>query len=144
MLRYFISLISGGLFGLGLFLSGMTDTNRVRGFLDLFGAWDPTLAFVMGGALIPMAIAWRLTVRRAPLTGGDYPARSDARIDRRLVIGSILFGAGWGLVGLCPGPALASLSFGGWPGLVFFGAMVLGMLGAPRLSRRLDRFPQRA
>ena len=72
-MRLMIALIAGGLFGLGLHLSGMTDTNRVQGFLDLFGNWDPTLAFVMGGAIVPMAVAWRLTTGRKPLAGGMFP-----------------------------------------------------------------------
>ncbi|MEL6243133.1 MAG: DUF6691 family protein [Pseudomonadota bacterium] len=137
-MRLLAAFLAGGLFGAGLMLSGMTDTNKVRGFLDFLGAWDPTLAFVMGGALIPMAIAWRMTPGRAPLFGGSFPAQVTAVLDRRLVIGSMVFGLGWGLVGLCPGPSLASLSYGGWPGLVFFGAMALGMIGAPRVGRVLN------
>lgn len=144
MLRPFLSLLSGSLFGAGLLLSGMTDTTKVQGWLDLFGAWDPTLAFVMGGALIPMAIAWRLTQSRAPLTGGNFPSPAKAEFDRRLIIGSVLFGFGWALAGLCPGPAMASLSFGGWQGLVFAASMALGMLIAPQLRFVLDRAPAKA
>ena len=139
MLRSVLSLLSGSLFGAGLLLSGMTDTTKVQGWLDLFGAWDPTLAFVMGGALIPMAVAWRLTIGRAPPTGGSFPAPTKAEFDRRLVLGSVLFGFGWAMAGLCPGPAMASLSFGGWQGLVFVASMALGMLLAPRLRFVLDR-----
>lgn len=139
MLRSVLSLLSGSLFGAGLLLSGMTDTTKVQGWLDLFGAWDPTLAFVMGGALIPMAVAWRLTIGRAPLTGGSFPAPTKAEFDRRLILGSVLFGFGWAMAGLCPGPAMASLSFGGWQGLVFVASMALGMLLAPRLRFVLDR-----
>jgi uncharacterized membrane protein YedE/YeeE len=127
------------LFGAGLHISGMTDTSRVRGFLDIAGAWDPTLAFVMGGAILPMLFAWRRTRAGAPLTGGAFPARPDQTITRPLVIGSILFGIGWGLVGLCPGPAIASLSYGGWQGLVFLVAMLAGMWTFPPLRRALDR-----
>lgn len=130
---------SRGLFGLGLHLSGMTDTNRVQGFLDIFGAWDPTLAFVMGGAIVPMAVAWRLTVGRKPLVSSMFPPRPSTEITRRLVIGSVLFGIGWGLVGLCPGPAMASLGYGGIPGVVFLVAMMVGMAAAPRVSQILDR-----
>lgn len=138
-MRLVIALIAGGLFGLGLHLSGMTDTARVQGFLDIFGNWDPTLAFVMGGAILPVAVAWRLTKGRKPLAGGMFPPRPTTEITRRLVIGSVLFGIGWGLVGLCPGPAMASLGYGGTSGLVFFVAMLIGMASAPRVSQMLDR-----
>ena len=117
----------GGLFGLGLFISGMTDTRKVIGWLDVFGAWDPTLAFVLGGAIIPMAIAWRLMP--------NPPPRPDPSLDRRLIAGSVLFGMGWGLSGLCPGPAMASLTWGGAGGLVFFVAMCAGMIAQPPLTR---------
>ena len=137
-MRNLIALLAGGLFGAGLHLSGMTDTAKVQGFLDFFGAWDPTLAFVMGGAIVPMFIAWRMTANRQPVVGGTFPAEADPVLDRRLITGAVLFGAGWGLVGLCPGPALASLSYGGIGGAVFLIAMALGMLGAPFAARRLD------
>ncbi|MGI3168459.1 DUF6691 family protein [Pseudooceanicola sp. C21-150M6] len=138
-MRILIALLSGGLFGAGLLISGMTDTTKVQGWLDVFGQWDPTLAFVMGGAIIPMAVAWQLTRGRKPLAGGNFPAPPKPEIDRRLVLGSTLFGAGWGLAGLCPGPSIASLSFGGLPGLIFVLAMGAGMLIAPPLKARLDR-----
>lgn len=137
-MQLLISLLAGGLFGAGLHLSGMTDTDKVQGFLDFFGAWDPTLAFVMGGAILPMALAWRLTRGRAPLTGGTFPARADPRLDRKLVLGAVLFGLGWGLVGLCPGPALASLSYGGGGGWIFLVTMLAGMALAPCARARLD------
>ncbi|WP_299732948.1 DUF6691 family protein [uncultured Tateyamaria sp.] len=143
-MRGLVFLLSGALFGAGLHISGMTDTTRVRGFLDIAGTWDPTLAFVMGGAIVPMFIAWRLTPGRAPLIGGVFPARPDQDITRPLVIGSILFGVGWGLVGLCPGPAIASLSYGGWQGGVFLVAMLAGMWAMPPLRRALDRRGARA
>ncbi|WP_193747600.1 DUF6691 family protein [Leisingera sp. ANG-M7] len=139
MLRILSALCAGGLFGTGLMLSGMTDTAKVQGWLDIFGNWDPTLAFVMGGALIPMAVAWRLTAGRRPAAGGSFPAAPHQELDRRLVLGSVLFGAGWGLAGLCPGPAMASLSYNGWQGLLFFTAMACGMMAAPWFSRHLDR-----
>lgn len=138
MMRAVLSLISGALFGAGLHVSGMTDTARVRGFLDIAGQWDPTLAFVMGGAIMPMLVAWRLTRGRAPLAGGTFPAVPAQTLSRPLVFGSILFGIGWGLVGLCPGPALASISYGGWPGVVFLVAMLAGMWAVPPLRRMLD------
>lgn len=135
-MRSLIALACGGLFGIGLVVSGMTDTTKVQGWLDLFGAWDPTLAFVLGGAIIPMAAAWRIaSKRRAAILGGVLPAQPDADITPRLAIGSGLFGVGWGFSGLCPGPAMASLSFGGWQGLVFFIAMVAAMAAQPRVTR---------
>ncbi|GAA4218425.1 hypothetical protein GGQ68_002465 [Sagittula marina] len=140
MLRHIIALIAGGLFGSGLFLSGMTNTAKVQGWLDVFGDWDPTLAFVMGGAMIPMALAWLVRNRRVTaLTGAPLPPPASSEIDRKLVVGSVLFGMGWGLAGLCPGPTIAALSYGG-PGLyVFLAAMLTGMLVAPSLRARLDR-----
>ncbi|KXF90086.1 DUF6691 family protein [Phaeobacter inhibens] len=138
-MRLLLSFSAGGLFGLGLFLSGMTDTHKVQGWLDIFGAWDPTLAFVMGGAILPMALAWQLTRGRAPLVGGHFPAPPRQELDRRLIIGSVLFGIGWGLAGLCPGPAIASLSYGGTGGIIFIAAMLVGMIAAPPVALRLDR-----
>ena len=109
----------------------MTDTSKVQGFLDLFGGWDPTLMFVMGGAMMPMIAAWIIAGRRAaPVLGSVFPSKPGTEIDVRLALGAILFGAGWGLAGFCPGPALAQLSFGGWPGLMFVAAMLAGMLVA--------------
>lgn len=137
-MRNVIAFAAGGLFGIGLWLSGMTDTRKVQGWLDFFGDWDPTLAFVMGGAILPMAAAWWWTRGRKPALGGAFPAPVEARFDRRLITGSVLFGAGWALAGLCPGPAMASLTWGGWGGLMFFAAMTLGMALAPQLSATLD------
>ncbi|MWB77932.1 hypothetical protein GLS40_07850 [Pseudooceanicola sp. 216_PA32_1] len=137
-MRLLFALLAGGLFGAGLQISGMTDTVKVQGWLDVFGAWDPTLAFVMGGAIIPMAVAWRLTRVTRPLVGGSFPPPPRPEIDRKLVIGSVLFGMGWGLVGLCPGPAVASLGYGGFSGVVFLLAMLGGMLLAPGIRARLD------
>ncbi|WP_420586531.1 DUF6691 family protein [Ruegeria sp.] len=137
-MRALISLVAGSLFGAGLLISGMTDTTKVQGWLDVFGRWDPTLAFVMGGAILPMLIAWRLSRGRHPLTGGQFPEPASGAADRRLVIGSTLFGVGWGLVGLCPGPALASISYGGVGGAAFLIAMLAGMAAAPPLGAQLD------
>ena len=139
-MRHIFAFLAGGLFGAGLFISGMTDTAKVQGWLDVFGDWDPTLAFVMGGALIPMAIAWRLTGRRrTPVLGGTFPPPPPMRLDRRLAAGSIMFGMGWGLAGLCPGPAVASLSYGGVGHWVFFAAMIAGMMVWPVLRGALER-----
>ena len=123
------SFACGLIFGFGLLISGMTQPEKVLGFLDIFGRWDPTLAFVMGSALVVSGIGFALFRKREqPIFGARYlwPTRAD--IDRRLVIGSILFGIGWGLVGLCPGPALVNLA-GLMPSLVVFVlAMVVGMI----------------
>ena len=137
-MRALFALIAGGVFGAGLLISGMTDTRKVQGWLDVFGDWDPTLAFVMGGAIIPMAIAWQVTRGRRPALGGEFPAPPEPRLGHNLVVGSVMFGMGWGLVGLCPGPAIASLSYGGIGGLVFLAAMLAGMLAAPPVRARID------
>ena len=137
-MRSLFALLSGSIFGAGLLISGMTDTTKVQGWLDIFGAWDPTLAFVLGGAILPMAIAWRVAARRqTSALGTRFPAPPNPELDRNLIAGSVLFGAGWALAGLCPGPAIASLSFGGWGGIVFLLAMLAGMLAAPTLRRSL-------
>jgi uncharacterized membrane protein YedE/YeeE len=134
-----VSFIVGAIFGVGLLISGMTDTTKVQGWLDIFGDWDPTLAFVMGGAIVPMAIAWRFTHGRKPVLAAEFPKPPEPRLGRNLVLGSTLFGMGWGLVGLCPGPAIASISFGGFGGLLFVVAMVGGMAVAPPIRTRLDQ-----
>jgi len=137
MKRNLFAALAGGLFGLGLLISGMVDTTKVQGWLDIFGAWDPTLAFVMGGAIIPMAVAWRVAARRrVAVLGNALPEPPSQRLSTRLIVGSLLFGAGWGLAGLCPGPAMASLSFGGLGGLVFMLAMMAGMGIAPVFNAR--------
>lgn len=121
-------LVSGTLFGAGLTISGMTDPARVRGFLDVFGAWDPTLVFVMGGAVLVMAVAWRIRNRMGtPVFAERFslPDRND--LDVRLISGSILFGIGWGIAGLCPGPAVASLALSPLSVLPFVLAMLAGM-----------------
>jgi uncharacterized membrane protein YedE/YeeE len=144
VMRILLALLSGGLFGASLHISGMTDTGKVQGFLDLFGAWDPTLAFVMGGAIVSMAIAWPMVPGRSPLAGGTFAFPHEHRLDNKLILGALLFGIGWGLIGLCPGPAIASLSYGGWTGAVFFIATLVGMLIAPFMVRRVDDMYARA
>ena len=128
---------SGLVFGLGLSLSGMLDPVRVRGFLDVFGAWDPSLAFVLGGAvtvaMIGMAIMRRST---KPAFDRTFHLPGATRINRRLVIGSAIFGIGWGLGGLCPGPAVAALSLGTLQIPVFVAAMVLAMVIHDNMARR--------
>ncbi len=132
-MRIVLALATGALFGLGLVVAGMTDTAKVQGFLDIFGAWDATLAFVMGGAILPMLAAWAISRRlRSAALGTPIPAQGDRLIDARLIGGAALFGVGWGLVGLCPGPAMAVAGYGGVPALVFLAAMAAGMLLARR------------
>ncbi len=127
--------LSGALFGLGLLVSGMTNPARVQGWFDLAGQWDPTLAFVLGGALVPMILAWRIAARRGrALTGAPLPALPRQTIDARLLGGSALFGFGWALSGLCPGPALASASWSGASGATF----VLGLVGGMGLWRAVQ------
>lgn len=129
MYRNLSALAAGILFGLGLVVSQMTNPEKVIGFLDLFGQWDPSLAFVMAGALIVTTIGYRLTTKKPrPLFDNTFQIPSNQQIDKRLALGSVLFGAGWGLVGLCPGPAVAALAIGGLPVIVFFIAMGAGMV----------------
>ena len=137
-MRNIYAFAAGGLFGIGLWVSGMTDTRKVIVWLDIFGNWDPTLAFVLGGAVGVMFIAWRIAaLREAPALGGSFPEPPEPRLGRNLVFGSILFGMGWGLAGLCPGPAMASLTWGGAGGILFLVSMLAGMVAAPPLKRRL-------
>jgi uncharacterized membrane protein YedE/YeeE len=125
---------AGGLFGVGLVVSGMARPAKVIGFLDVGGRWDPSLAFVMAGAIAVHMVLFRLILRRrSPLhdVGFHLPARKD--IDVRLVVGAALFGAGWGLGGYCPGPSLVALGTGMLPALVFVAAMAAGMWLEPVL-----------
>lgn len=118
----------GLLFGLGLILSGMTDPGKVIGFLDLFGSWDPSLALVMGGAIAVGFFAFSLAKKRTVnFLGGLLRLPNSQVIDRRLVIGSLMFGAGWGVAGFCPGPAIVSAGAGQPKAIVFVIAMVAGM-----------------
>lgn len=121
-------LASGMLFGAGLTLGGMTDPARVRGFLDLFGDWDPTLAFVMGGAVIVMAIAWRFQPKLTrPIFADAFSLPSRTDLTPRLIGGSALFGIGWGVAGLCPGPGVAALVIEPLSAAIFVAAMLAGM-----------------
>jgi len=121
--------VSGLAFGLGLIVSGMFDPAKVLGFLDLFGQWDPSLALVMAGAITVGAPAFAFAARRSVSLLGTPMLLPTARgMDRRLVLGSLLFGVGWGLAGFCPGPALVALGAGYAKAVVFTVSMVLGML----------------
>ena len=134
--RIFVPLVSGTLFGAGLTLGGMTNPARVRGFLDILGDWDPTLAFVMGGALIVMVIAWRIQPRMAePLFDKEFFLPGTMKLDMPLLGGAALFGIGWGIAGLCPGPGLAALAIEPLSAVIFIAAMLAGM-GIVRLTGR--------
>lgn len=123
-----MALATGLLFGIGLIVSGMTDPSKVIGFLDLTGRWDPSLAFVMGGAIAVGLMAFAFVTKRdKSLLGDTIRLPTATHIDRRLVFGGLAFGAGWGLAGYCPGPALASLASGGAKPLIFSAAMIVGM-----------------
>lgn len=136
MKQAIVALLAGLLFGAGLAFSGMGDPARVQAFLDLFGNWDPTLAFVMGGAMIPMAIAWIIQKRMPqPLACESFDLPGTTLIDRKLVAGAVLFGAGWGFGGLCPGPAVADLAIAPASAGIFVAAMLAGM-GVHRITNR--------
>lgn len=118
----------GLLFGMGLIVAGMTDPSKVIGFLDLAGAWDPSLAFVMGGAILVGLGAFAVAKKRTTsFLGGAMQLPTNSQIDKRLVVGSLLFGAGWGMAGFCPGPALVSLGTGNTKAFAFVLAMLAGM-----------------
>jgi len=129
------ALLVGILFGLGLAMSGMTDTAKVQGFLDLFGQWIPDLAFVMGGAVLVTVVAFRLVLKReTPLLDTSFQVPTNTAIDPRLLGGAALFGIGWGLYGYCPGPALAALAYLDWQAGLFVLAMAAGMWLQARTS----------
>ena len=128
MTTVFTSLLAGLVFGLGLLVSGMANPAKVQSFLDLAGAWDPSLAFVMAGAIAVAAVAFALAKKRtASFLGAAMKLPSSRDIDRRLVVGSVLFGIGWGVAGFCPGPGLVALGMGEIKALVFVGAMLAGI-----------------
>ena len=142
------ALATGLIFGLGLILSGMTDPSKVIGFLDLTGQWDPSLAFVMGGAILVGLVAFQFAKGREKSLLGDLMRLPTARqVDRRLVLGSLAFGIGWGLAGYCHGPALVAVAQGGTQPLIFVAAMLAGMAfyevqdrwaAAPTQKKQLD------
>ncbi|MFM5565209.1 DUF6691 family protein [Aeromonas veronii] len=145
-MKLLTSLFAGVLFGLGMAISGMMDPARVTGFLDLAGTWDPSLAFVMGGALLVFMLGYFLLVkpRRQSVLGEPIVAVPAPRLERRLIGGAALFGIGWGLVGICPGPALSLISSGQPMIMLFIAAMVAGILLFDRgLARVLTKAPAR-
>jgi uncharacterized membrane protein YedE/YeeE len=132
-----VAVIAGALFALGLVVAGMTDPEKVTGFLDVGGAWDPTLAFVMAGAIALYApIARLVRARHAPLYGDRFHWPTAHAIDPRLVGGAALFGVGWGLSGYCPGPALVGIAAGAPATVVFVASMLAGMLVVRMMRRR--------
>lgn len=128
--------VAGLLFGLGLAISGMTDPARVLGFLDIAGAWDPTLMFVLGGAVVTSFVGYRLVFKQnAPLFGERFQLPTKQDLDIKLLGGAALFGIGWGLSGYCPGPAIASIGGISLPLAAMLVTMVVGWFAAQRLSR---------
>ena len=139
--RILSALLAGLVFGLGLTVSEMVNPAKVLSFLDLFGEWDPSLAFVMGAGLIVTAVGYRIVWKRQkPVFARTFQLPGNQSIDMRLAIGAVLFGIGWGLVGLCPGPAISALSFGGPPVYIFLTAMAAGMV----LFELIDRLGRTA
>jgi len=123
------ALLAGLIFGLGLIVSGMANPEKVIGFLNIFGRWDPSLAFVMGGAIFIGVFSFKYIVKREKtLLGGSLHLSNEKSINKRLIFGSLIFGLGWGLAGFCPGPALVSLGMGSLKGALFVIAMLAGML----------------
>lgn len=134
---FIVTFVVGFLFALGLGVSGMTQPQKVIGFLDLFGSWDPSLAFVMIGAIAVHALSYPLILKKGkPLLDEKFFLPTKKEITPRLAVGAALFGVGWGLGGYCPGPAIVSLAAGGPSVLTFLGFMVLGMLVFKWMDRR--------
>ena len=132
-----IEFMLGLTFGLGLLISGMTDPGKVQGFLDLAGAWDPSLAFVMGGGVMVGLLGFGLAKKKViSFSGAPFHWPETAHIDRPLVLGSLMFGIGWGLAGFCPGPALVAMAAGNDKALVFVLAMLGGMVAFDRFKKR--------
>lgn len=136
-MSFLVNLALGLLFGVGLIVSGMSDPAKVLNFLDLSGTWDPSLAFVIGGAVVVAFVGYRLVLARGrPIIGDNFhlPAKRD--IDSRILVGPAIFGIGWGLGGFCPGPALTALGLGAAGTLAFVPAMMLGMWAARAVGER--------
>lgn len=139
MLKNIIGLLAGLLFGIGLLISGMTDPVKVQGFLDVFGAWDISLALVMGGGLAVAIVGVQLAKRdKLSLVGTKIEMPTKTKITKKLIVGAMLFGIGWGLVGICPGPGIVLLGTGQWQAYVFIPAMIIGMLVYQWLEPKLD------
>ncbi|MEH6404758.1 MAG: DUF6691 family protein [Sneathiella sp.] len=133
----FIATIAGVLFGYGLALSGMLSPSKIVGFLDVTGNWDPSLAFVMGGAVMVTFVSFKILLKRPlPIFGDRFHLPKASDIDRRLLIGAGLFGIGWGIGGFCPGPVISSLAYASPKVVVFVFAMLVGMFLAKRFSSK--------
>jgi len=129
--------VAGLIFGVGLLLAGMANPAKVLAFLDIAGNWDPSLALVMGGAIPVSAIGFYLTrLRSDPLFGDSFQVPTNRKLDKRLVLGALGFGVGWGLAGFCPGPALVALGTGSLKAVVFVAAMLSGMVIFEMLEKR--------
>lgn len=138
MIRSLFILSIGTLFGAGLAIAGMLNPAKVAGFLDLFGLWDPSLAFVMGGGVIVNFIGHRIVTKRpAPLFGETFRLPTSTDIDRKLVTGAVLFGIGWGLAGLCPGPVISSALLNPASGILFAGLMIFGLYAGQRIAQKM-------
>ncbi|MCC4797718.1 transporter [Enterovibrio norvegicus] len=138
ILFYFGALFSGGLFGAGMMISGMVNPANVIGFLDVYGNWNPSLAFVMGGALMVFMPGYLLLIkpRSTPIAETHFSISKRNDIDKRLLLGSAIFGVGWGLAGICPGPAITVLGSGSLNIILFISSMAMGMLVVDKASRR--------
>ncbi|MEH6517778.1 MAG: DUF6691 family protein [Halioglobus sp.] len=135
-----VALLCGIVFGVGLAVSGMTDTAKVIGFLDVFGAWVPDLAFVMGGAVCVTLVAFRFVLKReAPLLAPGFSLSTNTAVDGRLLSGAAIFGIGWGVYGYCPGPAISALVYLDDKTVIFIVAMLGGMALANMAGKRLDQ-----
>ncbi len=140
MLSLVAALVAGTLFGLGLAVAGMIDPAKILNFLDIFGTWDPSLAFVMGGGLLVNAIATPLIMRRkTPMLAEFFRTPTKHQVDKRLIIGGVLFGAGWGIGGYCPGPMLTALSFANTDIIAVVGAYIIGTFIARTVLRAWER-----
>jgi uncharacterized protein len=128
MMGMILSLVGGMIFSVGLVISGMINPDKILGFLDVFGKWDYSLAFVMGGAVIFNLISFRIVTQRKPLFNTKHFLPSTLIIDKKLVIGSALFGIGWGILGICPGPGIVNLITLNTTAFLFVGSMSLGMI----------------
>lgn len=136
-MKSLVALICGLIFGVGLAASGMTDTQKVLGFLDVFGAWQADLLFVMAAAVAVTLVFFRFVLkRRQPLLDMQFYLPSATRLDQHLLLGAALFGVGWGLYGYCPGPAVAALAYGGYESLIFVCSMVAGMVLVHIIQRK--------
>jgi uncharacterized membrane protein YedE/YeeE len=135
-----VALVCGIVFGVGLAASGMTDTAKVLGFLDLFGTWVPDLAFVMGGAVCVTLVAFRFVLKReTPLLTPSFMLPTKSTVDGRLLTGAAIFGIGWGFYGYCPGPAISALAYLDSQTVIFIVAMLTGMALANKVGQLLDR-----